>query len=109
MIRVLTKEQKKLANAKATASLAEQRSRKWIYNDSKQGVLVETEEQFDEIKGIFDLSKPNCANSEIQVIKFGEAKKQVNQAKRDLAAADEKTAKAEAEAKEKAAKEKPKK
>lgn len=89
MIQGLTQDQEKIMKKKHAASLIEQAPRKWVYNDSKQAVLVETEAQFDEIKGIFDLSKPNCDNSEVKVIKFGEAKKLINKAKRDIEKAKE--------------------
>lgn len=97
MIYGLTPDQEKKFKIKQAASRIEQAPRKWVYNNLKQGVLVNTEAEFDEIKSIFNLDKPGCDNREVIVLKFGEAKKQINKAKRDLAAKKEADAKIEAE------------
>ena len=84
MIYGLTPDQEKKFKIKAAASQIAEKDRKWIYNDMNQGVLVNTIAECEEIESIFNLSEPNCDNREISVIKFGEAKKQINKAKKDI-------------------------
>ena len=84
MIYGLTPEQEIKQKAKAKASLITEKPRKWLYNKENQGVLIETEADYEDLKDFFELTKPDCDNKEITVIKVGKAKQAVNKAKRDI-------------------------
>jgi hypothetical protein len=84
MIQGLTPDQELIIKKRAAASRITEAPRKWIYNEEGQGVLIENVEDYEELKDFFELTVPSCDNKDIKVIKVGEAKRNVNKAKRDI-------------------------
>jgi hypothetical protein len=78
----LSPEQQKKFKEKQAKSRIEQANRRWAYHKN-YGVLCETKEQYEEIKEVYDQDRPDD-NKSLVIRKFGQAKQDINRAKKQL-------------------------